>query len=209
MIKSKPKERPILFSGPMVRAILEGHKTQTRRVLPIANFWDPPVTHWEHWFQNRWKPVREGVTQGTEAKCPYGKPGDRLWVRERARLVEADDGSPFVSGCRPNARVRVRYEADGTLSDWLPYPTRLASLGVGRCVPNGCYREASRITLEITDVRVERVQAISEEDARAEGFPSRSPFAGEWDAIYAAKGLGWDANPWVWVVEFRRVEGEQ
>lgn len=129
------KERPILFSAPMVRAILSGSKTQTRRVV---------------------KPQHLGV------RCPYGQPGDRLWV-----VSPADD-----------------------------YPTR----------------RASRITLEIVSVRVERLQEISQEDAAAEGVEGVNTgdfvtaYARLWESI---NGPGsWDQNPWVWVLQFKQVKSQ-
>jgi hypothetical protein len=137
-------ERPILFSGPMVRAILEGRKTQTRRV----------ILHPER---------LEGLMlEGEEGEwCPYGKPGDRLWVREKQMVIaRAASGN----------MIRVQYLADGVESGWLPYPMRLKGFPhVGRCLSYGGYRESSRITLEVTEVRRQRVQEISGADALAEG----------------------------------------
>lgn len=187
------KERPILFSGEMVRAILDGRKTQTRRVIKPQPLWigDPSVP-----FKTP-DADPEGVI-----KCPYGKPGDRLWVRESFyECVNNND--------------RIRYAADG------PAPTK----------PDRKYkkrpsiflsRNESRITLEVVNVRVERVQNIGEEDAKAEGVERHEDdgvtyygpldnghacpvyeFKRVWQSI---NGLdSWDANPWVWVVEFRRL----
>lgn len=164
------KERPILFSSSMVLAILENRKTQTRRVVnnilheTIESEPDlvDCVLDWDG------GPSRlDMMSNGTEC-CPYGFVGGRLYVRERTRLIEVDDGCSIVSGVG-NHKVRLRYEADGTESDWLPYPDRLAALEVGQCVANGCYREAARIWLEVMAVRVQRLQEISGEDALAEG----------------------------------------
>ncbi len=185
------RERPILFSGPMVRAILDGRKTQTRRVVKgVSNANCIPV---------RGATVRRGtITHVLDAAryCPYGKPGDRLWVRETwayapaAVYAKVDRDGPFV------------YAADGdgygrTLSgQWTP------SIHMPRW--------ASRLTLEVTSVRVERLQGISYDDMRAEGMAVAHPldptevFRETWDSLNATRGFGWDANPWVWVIEFRR-----
>lgn len=168
---------------------------------------------------------------------PYGDSGDRLWLRERARLIEVKNGLPWVSGFddgRPGAsKVRLCYEVDNAVSTWLPYPERLSVLNVGYCVPNGCYREAARTFLEITSVRVERVQDISHEDIQAEGATlfengprlcdlfydienmhsldrkeikqqGKQMFIDLWNKIY---GNGaWERNDWVWVYKFMRLE---
>jgi hypothetical protein len=217
------KERPIIFRAPMVRAILDGRKTQTRRIVkpqPVGG--SMPGLRWDHvngkpsWIDPHGRPV----------KCPYGAPGDRLWVRERARVVFGEFGtSGYVTGIGTNNWCRVKYEADGTEAV-VEYPGRLADVAIGHCIPNGCHREASRITLEVVGVRVERLNEISEKDAIAEGveegqslgipgwksylhgnfvctWPSTS-FRGLWGSIYGPGS--WDANPWLWVVEFRRIE---
>jgi hypothetical protein len=146
------KERPILFSGPMVRAILEGRKTQTRRVVT-------PQPNWGMW------PYRNGdlwlhALSGDPRKCPYGVPGDRLYVREMLRrpdgdpwLYEADMQPVMVDACDETAMLAWAHhkQQDYCTSMFMP-------------------RWASRITLELTDVRVQRVQEISEEDAVAEGI---------------------------------------
>lgn len=174
------KERPIIFSDAMVRAILAGTKTQTRQVvknkavldsLNEVGSWDGPgeVEDWER------------------SMCPYGAPGDRLWARETHQIV----------------------------------------LHMPRC--------ASRITLEIVNVKVQRVQEISEDDAMAEGIQAvhhhseicddqycdldnyqsncggyietaKDRFVDLWDSLYAKRGYSFDSNPWVWAIEFRRVE---
>ena len=144
---------------------------------------------------------------------PYGDSGDGLYVRERARLVEVKNGLSWVSGFedgKPGAsKVRLCYEADNAVSAWLPYPERLSILDVGYCVPNGCYREAARTFLEITSVRVERIQDISSGDAEKEGMkatltngsPKRN-FAVLWESIYPGS---WERNDYVWAYEFKRV----
>lgn len=178
------KERPILFSGAMVRAILEGRKTQTRRVVKYV----PALGEPEEWC-HRFSFGSDPIIFNPEHHCKYGAVGERLWVRETwadcgdKTAVMRADCSVLVPGVR-----------------WRP------SIHMPRW--------ASRITLEIIGVRVERLQDISDEDAMAEGcqaeiippnFQSyRAGYATLWDAI---NGPGaWDKNPWVWVIEFKWVE---
>lgn len=218
------KERPMLMSAPMVRAILAGTKTQTRRVM--ANHPGDAWTHdgfgritSKHPKQGRFGLfVRRGLnTDFPECDivpCPYGQPGDRLWVRES---TEADydtyDAVVLARYCADKATVMYTDEDDGepiqAAAHW-DYP---------RDVRPSIHmkREQARITLEITRVRVERLQDISAEDAMAEGVIECSPhlhglgpcmewryaFEDLWESI---NGPGsWDANPWVWVVEFKRI----
>lgn len=204
------KERPILFSGAMVRALLAGDKTQTRRAMKPqpandiarAEFPNPDVLGW---VSSR----RHAYGHSTAHIPPYGQPGDRLWVRESFRLcAEADATKPRDT----DAAYRVWHEADA------PHQPGFGKLRPGMFMP----RWASRIMLEVTGVRVQRLQDISADDAKAEGI---SEFIGGWwcehdDAEQIAgmtpqegyrslweriNGAGsWEANPWVWVVEFRR-----
>lgn len=182
------KERPILFSTKMVKAILEGRKTQTRRVIKPQ-----PNDIRESPF------VKSGIetTHGYEIKLKH-EPGDRLWVRETWNVLDSD-------GCKPSdispIKERAIYKANGD-----EYPFWRPSIFMPRW--------ASRIALEVVNVRVERVQDISEEDAMHEGAtpllvdpdggscPYCEGFRALWDSINAKRGYGWDANPWVWVVEF-------
>lgn len=196
------KARPVLFNAEMVRAILDGRKTQTRRIL--AN---QPTTHYDGFTFEAGKHyphiVRGGMTllSSEGFGCPFGQVGDRLWVREKTLMFSQRDG-----------RACVRYLADNTRST-VDFPSRLKPVAIGRCLPNGCYREASRITLEITDVRVERLRSMSQQDARSEGVIAASgpmeaglAFRQLWESIYGAES--WQANPWVWVIEFKRVEAQ-
>ena len=206
------KERPILFNAPMVRALLAGTKTHTRRALkpqPSEFVGGPGVT------------LRDGSPAplialddsvepyGREIACPYGKPGDRLWVRETWH-----DASSSLHSC-------ALYRADGIDLHWDKWAPSIH-------MP----RWASRITLEITSVRVERLQDISEVDAAAEGLTfsakarrsdgcmgiyelhmpdgklhfndnARDLFRTLWEQINGPDS--WAANPWVWAIEFRRV----
>lgn len=220
------KERPILFSGPMIRAILEGRKTQTRRIVkpqPDHRLMCAPNNLW-YQINSR----GESDISDCGIKCPYGVAGDRLWVKETFR-VHGDCGQDKASTCYctgpKDCEFRADYEGEElALREWRP------SIHMPRW--------ASRITLEVTGVRVERLQDISEQDAIAEGaerndspgsvpdwepewgyrtrcshypagcecFPNptaRDWFEEVWESI---NGEGsWDANPWVWVIEFKRI----
>lgn len=254
------RERPILFSGAMVRAILGGQKTQTRRIVK-----QQPPDGWDRhcWYTAPvfgWTNEPEPAATWHKVRCPYGQSGDRLWVREAWRIGawDEDEGAFAIDYC------------DGPQRKWLTDPTdhdclRFSKLWIqctdeliAKGIPpgaDGLYRWepgqsplrwrpsihmprwASRITLEITGVRVERLQDISEEDALAEGIVCENVIVGSYyanghkevtagrfffdgcsddgfeDAVdaYAAlwesiNGAGaWDANPWVWVVEFQKL----
>lgn len=211
------KERPILFSGPMVRAILNGTKTQTRRVVKCP-VWTGGVDVIE-------RPRHTHVygTVATPIPCPYGLPGDRLWVRETWTEVAGPCRDEDPEEFR-RQRVGVVYRADSP-SDILD-GTWKPSIHMPRW--------ASRLTLEVTGVRVERLQDISEADALAEGVQKdwfndggESPGRYLYFTAQTLEGCGhdsgvkayrelwesingpgsWEANPWVWVVKFRKVEG--
>jgi hypothetical protein len=240
------KERPILFSGPMVRAILGERKSQTRRVLKDPNGYAPehpmsihqmpyvyPAADSGFVFWDSQHP--EGLAEFTKEqyknglRCPYGAPGESLWVRETWRTSKQyDDTKP--SEIPPDSSLW--YIADH-------YSVRYLGKRPGKTRPSIFMpRWASRITLEVTGVRVEQVQSITEEDATAEGmcyaaggccewcngsrynhtWPSGCPHCGAtghthryhfqqlWDRLNAKRGYSWEVNPWVWVVEFRRLE---
>lgn len=187
------KETPILFTGAMVRAILDGRKTQTRRVLK----YQPEQCHVE--TQCSYNALLRG--------CPYGQPGDKLWVKETFQLCEwfQDHWEPakLRNECQS---VDKFYAADGVLPDQSDLHWRPSIF-----MP----RWASRITLELTAVRVERVQNITEEDAMAEGvdwqataglsrFTAKKLYATLWDSINGKKHP-WASNPWVWVLTFKRI----
>jgi hypothetical protein len=217
------KTRPLLFSGEMVKAILDGRKTMTRRVIkpqPAANSdWaggfyvsSPAITVAVGTFNER----RGVALPGDPTPCPYGQPGDRLWVREGVRLNTNLGG------------VRITYKADGAHRQVPEGALELA--GYGDILDDNHFRPsihmprwASRITLEIVSVRVERVQEISEGNAKAEGIKETregfqdgvqgfiahdtavSAFITLWDSINQKRGFGWDSNCWVWVVGFKRI----
>lgn len=228
------KERPILFSAPMVRAILDGRKTQTRRVIKpqprhdlfeVCNFHKSCVDR----NGNLYPSIKEyfgicDIDGDWSVKCPFGTVGDRLWVRETAKATATEEGIDCI-----------QYMADDhcrqiMVSEYGPWrKMRSYSCGHARAVPSiHMPRWASRINLEVAGIRVERLNEISPKDAIAEGcMPSsgsglgtpenfreaarlvggpypRGIFAMLWESI---NGPGsWAANPWVWVVEFRRVE---
>jgi len=197
------KERPIMFSAPMVRAILDGKKSVTRRAIKLR----PPYVMDERDDGSPW-PYDTTWSQGDETPllmpCPYGKVGDQLWVRETFHRCPHCVGG-FIS-----------YRAGG----WLRLPSGSPDDGGDRndvdarplnytCVTDGWKpsihmpREASRITLEITGVRAERLQEITDADARAEGVNGVEEFEELWRSI---NGHGsWDANPYVWTIDFRRI----
>lgn len=274
-------DRPILFSGPMVRAVLDGWKTQTRRVVTpqppqecgihymlgneswLAPEDRKPLRHsWEAWHGPLFEKRPNGHLCGTHSvKSPYGVPGDRLWVREAWRVGKPNDTTrprdilpPLIER---GQGVTVLYEAGGWRSvgpkgreepayqDNKPMPEWAGKLRPSMFMP----RAFSRITLEVTGVRVERLQDISEGDAIAEGVESPEierydrdrticprcggtrlhdalgPNGGVmcdvdcrecdthvkryqhlWDSLNAERGYGWNTNPWVWVIEFRRID---
>ena len=205
-------ERPILFNAPMVRALLDGSKTQTRRLVKPqptldTNRWDVDAIS-TLWIGTGPSAATGGTRQTWGwSRCPYGKPGDRLWVREAIHLVpdqEPDDGT---------GRVLSAYSADGVLTVADAWPWKRNNLPSMHC-PRGL----SRIDLEVTGVRVERLQDISEADAKAEGSPAcarrvvglnggcDSYLCGYRQLWKQINGAGtWDANPWVWVIDFRKI----
>ena len=206
------KERPLPFSAPMVRALLAGTKTQTRRPLKVQPIGAPHAgkasltkSMSQPVFYAMWEaPAADGSTC---CICPYGVPGDRLWVREAWRA------------CRDLDKTPPRDIEPGSSIEFEATKRSYAEVGlVGKLRP-GMFmpRWASRITLEITGVRVERLQDISEADALAEGIERHDvltdgnappgfhayTYSRVWEQINGADS--WSANPWVWVVEFRRV----
>ena len=225
------KERPILFSAPMVRALLAGTKTQTRRIVKARDL--------------EWMDVHQGLREPDNAeRCPYGQPGDRLWVRETWQVAretldyetggeydvfewpdELGDPRLHLNGdARFGMKAGLFYVADGEhknpsvfynltgIDNKTILRPREITWRPGIHMP----RWASRITLEITGVRVERLQDISEADAIAEGARNslhlpggrfaRENFGHLWWTI---NGDGsWKSNPWVWVVEFKAIEAK-
>ncbi|WP_434033667.1 hypothetical protein [Cupriavidus sp. a3] len=216
------KERPILFSGSMVRAILDGRKTQTRRIVKLPHnnplgVWEPTTMGGENGGRTaagETVPLQGAIWHTRTGEClcsPYGQHGDRLWVRETwAQPVPLDPG-PTVYRADYPACVPPGYERIPTADEitWKP------SIHMPRAL--------CRLRLEVTGVRVERLNDCSEADAIAEGiekttngfwslygqagvdgtYSPRASYRALWDSINGAGA--WEANPWVWVVEFRRV----
>jgi hypothetical protein len=193
------KERPILFSGPMVRAILDGSKTQTRRVVKDAQ---PAGIGRCHWSNTGWAHLRlSGGCSCQPVHRPHGTPGDRLWVRETWQH-NIGNGPPIIYRADHGAAQSV-YEADLATGAW---KVAVSGWRPSIFMP----RIASRILLEITDVRVQRLQEISDEDARAEGYDRSHAFPREWFALLWERIHGpgsWHANPWVWAITFQRLGG--
>jgi hypothetical protein len=216
------REKPIIFSTEMVRAILDGRKTMTRRICKdIAGYdfkWgldkEPYIGNYKifaktesgkwDWvtLENQWLYDLQTAVDDNRThllKCPYGQPGDRLWVRE----TWADN----IPGC-PNG---ITYKADH-IDPKGDGPANPIKWKPSIHMP----KAAARIWLEVTNVRGERLREITEEDAIAEGirigiggmpyFSCREAFAALWNSLNAKRGYGWEQNPWAWVVEFRRVE---
>jgi len=225
------QELPILFNGEMVRAILDGGKMQTRRpIKPQPRFaqWIDGTTTlcWKHCIYN---PYKGDAEDQIALKSPFGVPGDRLWVRETTRRRSGGIGpdawgwayASYTATLTPvmyggsNRRMLWWYSKDTCPSIHMP-------------------RRASRITLEVERVWCERVKEISKEDAIAEGIEVTEFFDGGaayvshpakdvsylehdpttaflllWDSIYAAKGFGWDSNPWVFGCEFKVLEANE
>ncbi len=180
------KERPILFNGEMINALGNG-KTQTRRVIKPQLPEEPTKYAGKRWG------VIDGDFYYCGVKCPYGQVGDVLWVRET--WMPQDEG--------------ICYRADGEKPSWVEDKWK-PSIHMPR--------KLARIFLEIISTHAERVQDITEEDAKAEGAKAmhlddlgqtwkthKRGFQSLWDSINEKRGFGWDKNPWVWVVTFKKV----
>lgn len=225
------KERGMIFNGEMVRAILDGRKTQTRRIVKgtdgavkFCKEWD---INGEEIFVVLGEKDHTGMNPVLGAlSCPFGAIGDRIWVRETWGVVShafSDDGlmidwvpdrpataiheMPFGNGYYSGYAIYAA-DSDFTWGDDDGYEDGRSCWKPSIHMP----RAASRILLEITDVRVERLRSMSQDDARAEGVIAASgpmeaglAFRELWDSIYGEES--WKANPWVWVIEFKRVEG--
>ena len=214
------KERPIIYSTPMVKAILEGRKTQTRRVVKPQ----PNATHdgEPYWFSGGYRAweyrsttdvLRKG---GNVLPCPYGKPGDRLWVRESGWERPERTAKMMREGA--DTWPRFAYVADSWSED---DHADFKRWGFKRRPSIHMPRWACRLVLPLVSVRVERVQSITETDARAEGLrrtengwtdgatgddvtSARAAFQELWASIYGQEA--WDSNPWVWVAEWKEIE---
>lgn len=228
-------EKPLLMSGPMVRPTLVDAKILTRRTRGLDQFNESPDAWKVIRPMNRVEPLLAGGTTefpGVTARswlalknpdgitddgyqpitCPYGAVGDRLWVRETAlylRPIAGDDSIGDVMYAdhddydicyppKPNGKKGRRQTITSIDLGWRVSPSIFMP------------RWASRLTLEITSLRVERLQEISGDDAQAEGINMPPSFAVAafrelWNSLNAKRGFGWDVNPWVWVIGFKRV----
>lgn len=206
MSAEKPRERPILFNDQMVRAILEGRKTVTRRVVKDTGFYAIDAA-----IHGNDVALREREALST--RCPFGQPGDRLWVREawQGPLISDEEQAANQSWWKDMTKFQDQahcaYRASGDNNEYVD--------------PDGYFhckwkpsihmpRWASRILLEITAVRVERLQDISDPGALAEGVSHSEMHSGDslvdvFARLWESTGGDWAANPWVWVVEFKRV----
>ncbi|MGP3095394.1 hypothetical protein ACTVPL_02880 [Serratia marcescens] len=241
------KERPVIFNGEMVRAILDGRKTQTRRVMKVqpessktraGDFWFSSkklesMVHVSDFMPGN-SPIADCHLFFQEHCCPFGQVGDRLWVREayQGPLFNFDQMETYLEDTSKFERPEFcEYRADGGKTP--EYYDADDNLRYGWKPSIHMPRWASRITLEITAVRVERLNDISESDAKAEGVRAiennfgngpaycdyllpnlddaaewynraSDSFKSLWKSIYGAEN--WSANPWVWVIEFKHVE---
>lgn len=197
------KEHPVIFNSEMVKAILDGRKTMTRRIVKpdLPESINPASVMW-----NEFNMVVQSHHDGTIVKCPYGKPSDRLWVRESFAWGPKEIGPPY----------HYKSDYEGSIVDWKWKPSIHMP------------RSASRITLEITGIRIERLQDISKEDCLKEGIGRHVPVPGDGEPIYtnyedpkdpllhpktsfltlweSINGSdSWYDNPWVWVLSFKKV----
>lgn len=205
----------------MVRAILEGRKTQTRRIVKIQPENTCPVKGWIRWRGLNWAPGE------IARECPYGQPGDRLWVRETWRMIY----EPYRKDCK----FAVNYKAGGFRDTNPRAPLQCPGMVYGAAFDSHkegnvevwpwkpsihMPRWASRITLEITGIEVKPLWRMAVNDMIAEGVPEipdtddapaahpLTPFIRLWDSINAGRGYSFQSNPWVWVINFKRIESE-
>lgn len=212
-MEARIREKGLIFNSEMVRAILDGRKTQTRRPIKWKQTRFTEIGEREDGSKWPWSEDAEHACDFWHP-CPFGAVGDRIWVRET--WAEAGASAPDLKLYRANYPEHVP-----SIYENVPPAEEI------RWTPSiHMPRTASRILLEITDVRVERLNAISEEDARAEGIidggclncgepepcgcanpepDATDAFAYLWQSIYGQES--WNANPWVWVISFKRVEG--
>jgi hypothetical protein len=218
MTTTAVRENQILFKGPMVTAILADRKDQTRRTRGLDRVNANPVEWCCEGVTQSGTAIFTGPTGTFDLPCPYGAPGDRLWVREAFFDHDSRLGAPTSPLTARQREERIEYRED----EW----DRAGGDAGGGWSPSiHMPRWASRITLEVTDVRVQRLQEINEADAVAEGADlysvaagldslarqyltedtHRHGFAHLWDSLNAKRGYGWDQNPWVWAISFRRL----
>ena len=208
-------EHPIIFTAESIRATLDGRKTQTRRVIKLIGGLNesPCNIRWSQ-EKNCWQNYGAGGVW-IDLKCPYGSVGDTLWVRETW------DFRPMKGALAKNRIAIVGYKADdATKSVYVPQDCN-PKIHKKWCSPIRMPKQFARIFLDITGIRVERVRDISEEDAKAEGVrPSivgttldylkyRASYQTLWNSLNAKRGYGWESNPRVWIIEFKKNEEKQ
>ncbi len=224
------KERGMIFNGEMVRAILDGRKTQTRRIIKDCTVGRDQISKFIQIEKKFIGCYPEDVPELIRECSPYGVPGDRIWVRETWATLGNEDGCCVDwegNLCKGDERSAARiYRASceqrpgdyglWSIPDdayWKPHTKEHKFEGAWRPSIH-MPRWASRILLEITNVRVERLKSISDGDAVREGCSTADMMSGDcvadvfarlWASIYGQES--WNANPWVWVIEFKRVEG--
>lgn len=210
------KERPIIFSTDMVRAILDDRKTQTRRV--IKGRFAERITNLAAKANDR-KGFLKRVAE-LKGNCPYGKVGDLFWVKETWGSIDADHPR-CKDGQKPKQGDRLVYRANPA-DDYQWGAGKPSQGSFCRLSARFMPKWAARLWLEITNIRVERVQEISLANLRKEGLPGHAygidytpslakyveteDFKTLWDSLNAKRGFGWDTNPYVWVIEFKRVK---
>lgn len=230
------RESPILFSSAMIRALLDGSKTQTRRV--IKSIGDDNGCVMQEEAPGIWRPYRSHDGESiqdrdgneTPIQCPYGWTGDRLWVRETLSVVDCpwSYGPHYLYAEEAEQYYKMSLEDYDAGTSWAHkqgrdfWESRVCGMKFGTCPSIHMPRWASRRTLEIVSVKVQRIQEISPADARAEGlkfehgnywateldgYPvARQAFEHLWDSINERRdGCSWLANPWVWCLSFRRI----
>ncbi|MDM4221801.1 hypothetical protein QTP17_23925 [Klebsiella pasteurii] len=228
-MEARIKEKGLIFNSEMVRALLDGRKTMTRRPIKWRQTRATEIAEREDGSKWPWSEDAENVCDYWHP-CPFGAVGDRIWVRETWAILGNEDGCCIdweEKLCKADERSAARiYRASceqrpgnyGLWSipddaDWKPHTKDYQYEGAWRPSIH-MPRWASRILLEITNVRVERLKSISDSDAIREGCSTANMKSGDcvadvfarlWSSIYGAES--WNANPWVWVISFKRVEG--
>jgi len=212
------KQHPIIFSGPMVRAILEGRKTQTRRVMkpqPENNGALELVPGGRLWYE--W-PIAGGLDHFCQ--FPYGQVGDRLWIRENFQITQpwGSDGDEWIGDDLMEIDGRLPHEKPEEIGFWWQIQYKADDPETCRWWRPSIFmpRWASRIDLEIVNVRVEQIQRITIRDAAAEGIDhtykdaldmvSVSWYQDLWNDLNGKRGFGWSENPFVWVIEFKTIK---
>ena len=185
------KEMGIIMTGNHPKLILDGIKTMTRRVIKPQPFkcehcGDLAIVDKKGFYRH--------LSNMKDGGCPYGQVGDRLWVRETWRPYSEKD-------------VRIEYKADGSIVDY-PEQPQFSFYACGQNWHPSLFmpRWASRILLEITDIRVEHLNQISDSDVMKEGVDDLVTFMLLWDRLNKKRGYGWEMNPWVFVISFRRLK---